>query len=561
MAPLENADHTREVLRPVLRRWWLVLATGLIVGALCYVYFDRQPKSYTAGTALFFETSSARNELGEQVPVTDPERSARNEAILLRSRKVAADAARQIGFKGDPSALLGAISASPAIDSDFLQIAATAATPKAAADLANAFARAYGRVRNADRTAALTAGIRSQRRQLARTPSTLGNRNTRAVLAQRIQRLELIRLLPPTDIRQFEVARPPAVANGFGVIQKTVFGFVLGLLFGVGAAFALSALERRIRWSDDVEKLYGQPVLTKVPHARLPTRKKGRFRFTRDLVESFRTLRTNLYMLGRKEPGVDNPARTILVTSAVGGEGKSTVVRNLALAYSEAGARVAVVDADLRNPDLMDPDVAHPNDDGPGLAEVIAGSVALDVALGSIEVARNGVPPRSSVEQLFAPKPEPQKVHSDPFAGWFKEDVRERGRPVNGIARSEAHLISVLGPGQIPADPSAMLSSGGVRRVLDELRRTHDVVLIDSSPLLPVSDALPLLPEVEGVIVTARLGLTTKSAARQLCEVLDRVEGTTLLGVVANDVRASEGLPRYGTYGSGRARKRRLARV
>ena len=117
MAPLENADHTREVLRPVLRRrWWLVLAIGLIVGALCYVYFDRQPSSYTAGTALFFETSSARNELGEQVQLTDPERAARNEAILLRSRKVAAEAARQIGFKGDPSALLGAISVSPATD-------------------------------------------------------------------------------------------------------------------------------------------------------------------------------------------------------------------------------------------------------------------------------------------------------------------------------------------------------------------------------------------------------------------------------------------------------------
>jgi Mrp family chromosome partitioning ATPase len=100
-----------------------------------------------------------------------------------------------------------------------------------------------------------------------------------------------------------------------------------------------------------------------------------------------------------------------------------------------------------------------------------------------------------------------------------------------------------------------------MRRVLDELRKTHDVVLIDSSPLLPVSDALPLLPEVEGVLVTTRLGLTTKSAARQLCDVIGRVHGTNLLGVVANDVRASEGLARYGPYGSGRSRKRLLARI
>jgi Mrp family chromosome partitioning ATPase/capsular polysaccharide biosynthesis protein len=561
MPPLENADHTREVLRPVLRRWWLVLAIGLIVGALCYVYFDRQPKSYTAGTALFFETSSARNELGEQVDGTDPERAARNEAILLRSREVAAEAARRIGYKGDPAALLGSVSVSPATDTDFLQVAATASTPQAAAALANGFARAYIRVRNADRTAALNSAIRQQRRQLRRTPPTLANRSVRAVLSQRIQRLELIRLLPPTDVRQFEPARPPGTADGFGLVAKTVFGFALGLLFGVGAAFALSALERRIRWSGDVEKLYGKPVLAQVPHARLPTRKKGRFRFTRDLVESFRTLRTNLYMLGRKDSGDDDPARTILVTSAVGGEGKSTVVRNLALAYSEAGARVAVVDADLRNPDLIDPDAMQEIGDGPGLAEVIDGSADLDAAVGTIEVSRNGAPPRSSVEELFGPKVETPRVHPDPFAGWFKEDNAKRnGRP-NGKARPDAHLISILGPGRIPPDPSAMLSSGGVRRVLDELRKTHDVVLIDSSPLLPVSDALPLLPEVEGVLVTTRLGLTTKSAARQLCDVIGRVHGTNLLGVVANDVRASEGLAKYGPYGSGRSRKRLLARI
>ncbi len=561
MAPLENADHTREVLRPVLRRWWLVLAIGLIVGALCYVYFDRQPRSYTAGTALFFETSSARNELGEQVQITDPERVARNEAILLRSRKVAAEAARQLGYKGDPSALLGAVSVSPATDTDFLQIAATASTPQAAADLANAFARAYGRVRNAERTAALNTAIRSQRRQLARTPPTIANRSARGVLSQRVQRLELIRLLPPTDVRQFEVARPPATANGFGVISKTVFGFALGLLFGIGAAFALSALERRIRWSGDVEKLYGQPVLAQVPHARLPTRKKGRFRFTRDLVESFRTLRTNLYMLGRKDGGNDDPARTILVTSAVGGEGKSTVVRNLALAYSEAGARVAIVDADLRNPDLMDPGAVPDATTAPGLAEVIDGSVDLKAAMGTIEVTRNGVPPCSPVEELFATKVEGPKVHPDPFAGWFTGDTRSRHGETNGRPATNGHTIAVLGPGRIPPDPSALLSSDRVRRVLDELRRTHDVVLIDSSPLLPVSDALPLLPEVEGVLVTARLGLTTKSAARQLCEVIGRVHGTNLLGVVANDVRTSEGLQQYGSYGSGRSRKRFLART
>jgi succinoglycan biosynthesis transport protein ExoP len=522
-----------------MRRWWLVIAIGLIVSAATYVYFDRQPPTYTAATSVVIEGSSLRSALGEPVATGDPDRNARNESILLTSREVAAEAARELGFEGDPRALLGSISAAPVADADFLQISATTGDPVQAADLANAFAHAYVTVRGENDEATIRAAIASLQNQRDLLAPTLGNRGQRAQLGARIERLSVLALIPPNDVRQFEAAEPPGQPNGATPTRNAIFGLIIGLLLGVGAAYALGALERRIRWSGDVESIYRQPVLAQLPHARMPPNGRSGFSASQELTESFRTLRTNLQLSGLTEAGDRNPPRTILVTSAVGGEGKSMVVRNLAAAYSEAGARVVVVDADLRKPDLTGS--ALPDGERtPGLAEVVSGAISLKDALGVIELDGNG---NGNGNGAAARRATP----GDPSSGFI-------GAPDDGPA---GRRIAVLGSGRTPSDPAAALGSERVRDVLDALARTHDIVLVDSSPLLPVSDALPLLSVVDGVLITTRLGVTTRSAAEQLTEMVDRVPGAELLGVVANDVRVSEGLQTYGYYGSER-RARRL---
>lgn len=509
------------------------------MAAAAYLNQAREPVTFTASTSVFIQPSPLRSALGEPVILGDPNRTARNEATLLLSRDVATVVARDIGYTGDPRDLLGSVSATPVADADFLQIAATAGSGAQAALLANAFAQAYVRERSTNANDAVREAIAALQENLSEIPDILPNRAQRRSLTSRIERLQLILALPTTTARQFEVAEPPAQADGTPASRFAIFGFAVGFVLGLGAAYALEALGRRIKWSGDVEALYDQPLLAQLPHAR-NTERPG-FSASADLVEGVRTLRTNLQLKGLNGSGA--PVRTILVTSAVAGEGKSTVVRHLALAYREAGTRVVVVDADLRHSGLTR---TVGLEGRPGLVQVIAGQNTLDDALVDVAVGGLGDTPGAADDGSQTSVPDEK---GDPFARFFGEDGPKRLLP-----RSEG--ISVLAAGSGASDPAAAL--GSVKGLLEDLRGRFDVVVIDSAPLLPVSDALPLLRVVDGVLIATRLGVTTRNAAQELTRTLRRIATCETLGVVANDVRISEGLPTYGYEKTSDRRPRRL---
>jgi Mrp family chromosome partitioning ATPase len=291
----------------------------------------------------------------------------------------------------------------------------------------------------------------------------------------------------------------------------------VSLVFAIGAAFALSRMDKRVRRVDEIEPIYGLPILATVAHTRrMAPDSEGRAVLPDDLREAFRTLRTNLELLT-----LDRPLRTILVTSAVPKEGKSSVVRNLALAYREAGARVAVVEADLRQPTMNRLFHIYATS---GLTNVLTGDEDLSAALQSVPVAAD-----STV--LTAVK---SRVHA------------AQGHPQHNGAGGHGELF-VLTSGEPTANPPAVLASARVRELLNEIAADHDIVLIDSPPILAVSDAIPLLNAVDGTIVVARLDLSSREAARRVMELIRRVPGAEVLGVVAND--AHEPVRRY-YYGS-----------
>jgi polysaccharide biosynthesis transport protein len=533
-----SAGGFLEIARPVLRRWWLVVCIGAIVGGLSYVHFSGQPRTYTATTSVFIEASPVRSALGEAIPQGDPERRGRNEAALFRSRAVAAAAAEELGFEGDPDDLLGAVVASPVANSDFLAISATARDPAQAALTANAFARAYVEVRRTDASRDIRVAIASIQARLDALPAGLASRGERGQLNSRLERLRLALVLPAVEATQFEPAQAPSVPDGASPTRNAIFGGLVGLLFGIGAAYALGALERRIRWSGDVEGLYGYPLLAELPHARAMEREG--LSAASDLTEGFRTLRTNLHLRDLVEGSGGRAIGTLLVTSAVGGEGKSTVVRNLAAAYRDAGARVVVVDADLRKPDL-----SSAGGDGlprPGLADVLSGSAPIADAIER--------PPSDGLGQPMD--------GTDVFARYVSRGATAQANGNGSHPVPPPPPIAIVRAGRSPMDPAAVLSSPRVDQVLSELRDSFDIVIIDSSPLLPVSDALPLVSAVDGVVITTRVGVTTRRAAERLAQMISRVPGASVVGVVANDVRASEGLQTYG-YTDSKRRGRRVS--
>jgi Mrp family chromosome partitioning ATPase len=215
------------------------------------------------------------------------------------------------------------------------------------------------------------------------------------------------------------------------------------------------------------------------------------------------------------------------------GEGKSTVVRNLALAFRESGKRVAVVDLDLRHPALAPLFGVSP---GPGITDVLRHETELDEAALRIGVAL------PAFDELL------RTEASNAAGGSARNGANGRngrnGR--NGMVTLDSEVTLLLS-GARPANPPSVLASERLTEVLDELRERNDIVLIDSAPVLAVTDTVPLLRYADAALFVGRLDVTTRDTAKRLMEFLARVPDVNLLGVVANDLSRHEA----GAYGYG----------
>ena len=217
-------------------------------------------------------------------------------------------------------------------------------------------------------------------------------------------------------------------------------------------------------------------------------------------------LRANLEFVN-----LDRGARSILVTSALEQEGKSTTVANLAVALARAGQKVALVDLDLRRPALarfFGIPVTHP-----GVTDIVAGSSTLDQAL--MEVSRD---PRGRAEPS----------HAGNGAG---------GAETGGV-------LEVLTSGPIPRDPGEVVKDQRLTAALHQLERSFDFVLVDSPPLLSVGDAMTLSAQVDAMITVARLRMLRRGVLDELARSLETCP-TIKLGVVVTEAEAEPG---YG-YG------------
>lgn len=557
----------REYLRPILTRWPIVLGLAAVIAAGAYYQAQKKEISYVAETQILIQATSQVEDLvlGGGGQWADPNRVAANQSILLKTRGIAQRVARKLGYRAPPETLLGAVDVSTAENSDFLTLTATAGDPRSAAAIANGFAQAFVESRTDRFRAEARAAQRSAERQLAQLERSQTTLSPRRDLRRKIDRLDLLQSFPVKDARQVDPALPPAVGAGPKPIRTALFGFALGLVLGGGIAYLLELLDRRVKRSTEVESLYDSPVLVEVPFVRKPVESvNGQAAMTEEMKESFRSLRTILQL----EHG---SPRSVVVVSAVPGEGKSTIVRNLAIAYREEGLSVAAVDADLRAPDLARLFMVNGE---AGLMDVLTGAADLEDALQTVPVEAEGLDTMARLRHLTRPEadyrdyyavetPPPAPAPSHFGRGMLRRHHRPSG-PVtapaapaprsngNGHALQETPGgLSLLAAGAQPANPASVLSSRRFRAVLDEITSSHDMVLIDSPPVLAVSDAVPLLSAVDGVIVATRLSLTTQTAARQLTEAIKRVPGVNVLGVVAN-----AGDEPRGYYPSGPTRRR-----
>ncbi len=265
---------------------------------------------------------------------------------------------------------------------------------------------------------------------------------------------------------------------------------VLGLILGLLAAFLRDYFDRTLRTVEEIERAFGVPVIGQIPSVRQANRgERSRILWEEngDFAESFRGLRANLQYLA-----VQWPLKTILVTSPAANQGKTTVCASLATAIAQAGQSVVLIEADLRRPRLADtfglPRMR------PGLTSVLVGHSQLG---------------RATTEIKLPPTP--------------------------GQAKGQDWSITVLPSGPLPPNPSELVGSPRMRRLVDGLADLYDTVILDSPPLLPVADSLALAKLVDGVIIVVRAKNATRDDAKAVRAIADRL-GIHIVGIVITDV-------------------------
>jgi succinoglycan biosynthesis transport protein ExoP len=542
---MNETTDTAAIFAPLWARKWLILLTAVLVAVASYFYYKHQPDVYSSTTQVYLgsgaeEQSQIGGSSNGGKRASAP--SGATQAALINSSIIKMLVRAQIRegpkSRGTRAALRGKAKAKSTEKSEFITITAEAANARGSALLANVTAQAYIKRQDANYRRSVQAAIGLARRQLRRIEagaarptssststgksSAKGTTSTAvalqaATLSTKINQLESD--LVVSEVSQINPAKPDAAELlSPKPRQNAIFGFAIGLLLASFAAYTLSRLDRRLRSLAAVEALFQTQILTVLPAVRHPiVNRDGQPAPAKSHREPLRRLHTTLQVgggLGREDGA---RPRTILVVSADAGDGKSTLVANLALAQADAGARVAVVEADFRRPvqaRLLDVSGS------PGLAEALSGTLALGEAMQSVNAGRLD----GGGAATHAP-------------GSAAATVLER-------SSSTGSVFALLGASTV-ANPPALLARPEMAELLRSLAEEFDYVLIDAPSPLQVSDVIPLLAVVDGIVIVARVGHTQDTSAQRLLQLLKQTPSAPVLGVVANAVSESD-VEKYG---------------
>lgn len=327
-------------------------------------------------------------------------------------------------------------------------------------------------------------------------------------LFTRLQEASIQAGVSATNLDLVDEARPTVVPTKPNWVLYPIIGLGAGLFLGIAFAFMRENLDESIVTTEQVEKIGLLPVLSYIPLVRGEDLQRGKpaeagtvvnpleqslliTRPNAPAAEAYRALRTAILL-----SSADEPLRVLLTTSPLGGDGKSTISYNLAVAFAQHGRRVLVLDADMRKPS------AHTffhAAKAPGLSEVLTGGVAFSDAL----------------------------IHHDSLPN-----------------------LCLLPSGTTPPNPAELLDSKRFDALIEEAKKQFDLILIDSPPVLMVTDPVILSTKTDGAVIVLRSQKSTKPVLKRAVDVLSRSYGRKL-GFVVNgmDTKSVEYYYTYGYYG------------
>ncbi|WP_435203108.1 polysaccharide biosynthesis tyrosine autokinase [Janibacter sp. GS2] len=448
---------TLQDLWKLTRRQMVTIVAFTVAGlVLAYGWMLLQDKEYTA-TAGGYVTAGGGQSIGESYSSqTLAQQKAAAYVTLFTNRNVTEAVIDDLGLDSTPQALASRITATLPPDGVTIEVSAVAGEPKEARDIADAVVVAAAaeakRIEESGPTRE-TVGADGETRTVKSQAQVLIKPNESAILPTSPTSPDPLRILP--------------------------LGLIIGLLVGYAVAAVRHYNDTKVRHVDDIEEAAGTGVLGVLPVSKDLGSERGEARRPKAFHEreALRKLRTNLRFVD-----VDHQPRSIVVTSANQGEGKSTVASSLATVLAESGEQVVLIDADLRRSAVAR---AFDLDGSVGLTEVLAGTLPLADAMQTTDVPG----------------------------------------------------LQILTAGSTPPNPSELLGSHRMEVLIAELSEKHFVVL-DAPPLLPVTDATLLTRSADGAVLVVAAGKTHKEALERAAVSLRAVEGK-VLGAILNQASTS----------------------
>ena len=506
----------------VLRSWfWILVASVLLAGGSAYLVSTSLPKVYEGKVTLI---------VGGSLNSTNPnindliasQRLSQTYAELATTTPLLAQVIAKNGVDATPDTFRKRIVADAPRDSTLVHLTVQGGDPVQAATLANSLAAEMiaaspavaGRDTQVQQfidadllaTQSQIKDTQVEIQRLANLPSRTVNQEQQLQALQ--GRIVTLRQTYATMLgfssnsganllTVVDPASPPVQPASPRVLLNTILAALVGLLLAIGFAFLLEYLDDSVKSTDDVEAVAGLPTLGTITKMKGDKSRSEIYRLAAILyprapvAEAYRTLRTNLEFAA-----VDAPVKTLLVTSSIPGEGKTTTAANLAVVFAQAGRRTILLDADFRKPGV-------------------------------------------------------HKIFDLPNAHGLSSLLRTDETAIDDVAQAtEQDNLLVITTGPLPPNPAELLGSQRMRTVLERLVADADLVIVDSPPLQAVTDAAILASITDGTLFVVDAGRTRRGAVRSGREALAKADARTL-GVALNRLpeHSSGGYYYYDYYG------------
>jgi capsular exopolysaccharide synthesis family protein len=500
-----------DALGVVRRSVWLIICVALVAAVGAYVFSRMQTPMYAASAQLLYEQAIDPTLSGSGQTYTDPNaQQLRVEAAatVITGPDVSSRVAKVVGSKSEPpysvSATATAAAGSTSTYSTGVLITVTSPSAEWSYKLANAYANQFIQSRQESQRDAYSQAADIVKQQLSdySTPDQKAS-SEYVILQQRLRNLQLSAATATGDFVVVVPATVPSAPYAPKPVRSAAMALVVGLIAATGIAFLRDRLDTRVRDYGEVRQILDLPVIGRVPTIAPESLKRGPLVILTEgdgaAANALRLVRSNLEFVNL---GDENS--TLMVASALKGEGKSVLIANLAVSLALSGKRVLLVDGDLRRPQvhrLLNLRNAV------GLSSVIAGKDKLANALQTFEP----VMPRVTV------------------------NAGASSRAAAG-QQNEAAPLAVLTAGPLPPNPGEMVASQRFSGLMQSLRgMDFDMILLDSPAFLAVGDASAMAASCDGIVLVVNLKHTRRPVLDEAREFLSPMPSRKLGFITVGD--------------------------